>query len=115
MNIFVRDIAMARRYAYISDAKAKFLERVWPGPVTVIFHHKENLPKAQTGGLDTIGLRMPDDPFLLETLKRVDTPIDCASGPSSTVIDFTGSEPIIVRAGTRTKEELDALFKSMIE
>ena len=62
--VFVRDSAMARHYAYISDAKAKFLERVWPGPVTVVFNHKEKLPKVLTDGLDTIGLRIPHYPFL---------------------------------------------------
>ncbi|MBI4225196.1 MAG: threonylcarbamoyl-AMP synthase [Candidatus Sungbacteria bacterium] len=73
--VFVADIATARRYAYISDAKAKFLEQIWPGPVTAIFHHKERLSKALTGGLDTIGMRMPENPFLAELLKRIDIPI----------------------------------------
>ncbi len=73
--VFVHNIAMARGYAYISDAKARFLERVWPGPVTVIFHHKEKLPNVLTDGLDTIGLRIPDDPFLAELLKHIDAPV----------------------------------------
>ncbi len=73
--VFVRDIAMARRYAYISDAKAVFLERVSPGSVTVVFHRKDKLPKALTGGLDTIGVRIPDHAFLAELLRQLDTPV----------------------------------------
>lgn len=149
--VFVRDIAMARRYAYISDAKARFLEQAWPGPVIAVFQHKEKLPKVLTDGLDTIGLRIPDDPFLAELLKRIDAPVAQTSanisneqpaetieqikryfekskigpelvidrgelaGKPSTVIDCTGAAPIILRTGMVTKEELDELFKIVIE
>ena len=73
--IFVKDIAMARRYGSISDAKARFLERVWPGALTAVFHHKEKLPAVLTGGGDTIGMRMPDHAFLLELLARLELPL----------------------------------------
>lgn len=73
--VFVKDIVMARQYGYISDAKARFLEKVWPGAVTAIFHHKEKLPAVLTGGRDTIGMRIPDHPFLLELLVRLDMPL----------------------------------------
>lgn len=73
--IFVKDIADARRYAYISDAKAKFLERVWPGAVTAVFQHKEQLPALLTGGRDTIGVRMPDHAFLLRLLAEFPAPL----------------------------------------
>ncbi len=75
LPIFVRDIKTARSYAYISDAKAKFLASVWPGAVTVVFHHKEKLPKVLTGGSAKIGIRIPDHPFILELLSRVDFPV----------------------------------------
>lgn len=75
LPIFVANIAEARRYAYISDVKVKFLERVWPGAVTAVFHHKEKLPRVLTGGLGTIGIRIPDHPFLLELLSCVAFPL----------------------------------------
>jgi L-threonylcarbamoyladenylate synthase len=141
--IFTKDIATARKLAYISDIKAKFLEKVWPGPVTVVFHHKEKLPQIITGGLSTIGIRIPNHQFLRELLKRLDFPLVQTSanvsgkppaknveevkeyfdkqkirpdliidggeiiGQASTVINFTGREPIILRFGAVTKEELE--------
>lgn len=75
LPIFVKDIIAARRYAYISDAKAKFLEKVWPGPITAIFYHKEKLPKILTGGKDSIGIRIPNHLFLKELLARLDFPL----------------------------------------
>lgn len=84
LPVFVKDVATAGRYAYISDAKARFLTHIWPGPITVLLHHKEKLPPVLTGGLDTIGLRMPCDPFLIALLRRFDAPIAqtpaCISG-----------------------------------
>lgn len=73
--IFVKDIADARRYSHISDAKAKFLERVWPGAVTAVFQHKGKLPDLLTGGRDTIGMRVPDHAFLLRLLAEFPTPL----------------------------------------
>lgn len=73
--IFVASVPAARRYAYIPDAKAKFLERVWPGAVTAVFQHKEKLPRVLTGHRNTIGIRIPDHPFVLSLLKLMDTPV----------------------------------------
>lgn len=73
--IFVKDIPTARKLAYISDAKTKFLEKIWPGPVTVIFHHKGKLPAILTGGLPTIGIRIPDHPFLSHLLSKFSSPL----------------------------------------
>lgn len=83
LPIYVRDIAMARHYAYISDEKAQFLERVWPGAVTVIFHHKERLPGVLTAGGDTIGIRIPDHRFWNDLLSHPRMPIAQTSANTS--------------------------------
>lgn len=75
VSVFVKDIAEARKYAYISDSKARFLEKIWPGKVTVIFHHKEKLPKILTAGKNTLALRVPDNKFLLELLSKLNFPL----------------------------------------
>ena len=73
--VFVKDIATARWFAYIADAKARFLENVWPGSVTVVFHHKEKLPQMLTADKDTIALRIPKHPFLMALLARINIPL----------------------------------------
>ena len=75
LPIFVKDIATARKFAYISDLKARFLEKVWPGPVTIIFHHKEKLPSSLTGGASTTGIRIPDNLFLQTLLGKLSFPL----------------------------------------
>lgn len=93
--VFVRDIAMARWFAYISDAKARFLENIWPGAVTVIFHHKEKLPERLTAGKVTIALRMPHAPFLLALLARVNVPLVQSSANISGMAPAKNAQEII--------------------
>lgn len=86
--VFVKDIAAARKLVYIDDRKARFLEKVWPGPVTVVFYYKEKLPKVLTGGKDTLGIRIPNHPVLLELLMRVDFPL------AQTSANISGADPV---------------------
>lgn len=98
--IFVKDIKMARWYAYISDAKARLLEILWPGPITAIFYHKEKLPPMLTGSSDSIGIRMPDHPLLLGLLAELGAPIAQSSA------NISGKPP------ARNAEEVFAYFES---
>lgn len=73
--VFIGSIQDARRWAYISDQKAAFLEHVWPGQITVVFQKKGYLPPVLTGGKETLGIRMPDSAFILKLLSFFDFPI----------------------------------------
>lgn len=42
----------------------------WPGPLTVILEKKEIVPDSTTGGLDTVAVRMPDNPITLALLRQ---------------------------------------------
>ncbi|MDP2641664.1 MAG: L-threonylcarbamoyladenylate synthase [Candidatus Yanofskybacteria bacterium] len=57
LPLFVQDIAAAEELAEVSRQQRKFLESVWPGKVTVVL-------KSKVLGKETIGLRVPDFPFL---------------------------------------------------
>ena len=43
-------------------AGRKLMEAFWPGPLTMIFPKSGRVPYGTTGGLDTVAVRMPDDP-----------------------------------------------------
>lgn len=43
----------------IPEIAYKLAEVFWPGPLTMILRKKESVPYATTGGLDTVGIRMP--------------------------------------------------------
>lgn len=56
------------------------MEAFWPGPLTIIFHKKQIVPDATTGGLDTVAVRMPAHPAALKLIR--DSGI-CIAAPSA--------------------------------
>lgn len=77
-----------------SDA-VKLMEHFWPGPLTLILKAKGVVPDITTGGLDTVGLRMPDNPVALELIRRSDRPIAAPSANTSGSPSPTTAEHVI--------------------
>ncbi len=50
-------------------ARARSPRACWPGPLTVVVRRAPHVPDAVTGGLDTVGLRVPDQPVALALLR----------------------------------------------
>lgn len=46
----------------VSEKALSLADAYWPGPLTMIFQKKENVPLSTTGGLDTVAVRMPSHP-----------------------------------------------------
>lgn len=60
--VHIADIASLERLARdIPEAARELAERYWPGPLTMIFHKREELPSETTGGRDTVAVRYPDN------------------------------------------------------
>lgn len=55
------------------------IENFWPGPLTLVVKRKKGVPDRTTGGLDTVGVRMPDSPIALELINRSGCPIAAPS------------------------------------
>lgn len=75
MILIVRDIAMARKCAYIDLWTEGVLADLWPGPVTVVLHKKDSVPDEIAGGRETIALRLPNFRFVNELMRQVDFPL----------------------------------------
>lgn len=54
----------------VPEAAWKLAESFWPGPLTLILEKAPWVPLAVTGGLQTIGLRIPAHPLALELLQQ---------------------------------------------
>ena len=66
---------MIRRIAIVSDKAERIMERFMPGALTMVFPKREEVDDVFTQGMDTIGIRVPDDPWILELIRELDTPI----------------------------------------
>jgi L-threonylcarbamoyladenylate synthase len=73
--IFVKDLKMAKKIAFINKRQEKFLKKIWPGKVTVILKAKDkNFPKGIIKD-GKIGIRIPKHKFLDRLLKKLKMPL----------------------------------------
>jgi L-threonylcarbamoyladenylate synthase len=55
--------------AEVPETARTLTRACWPGPLTVVVRRAAHVPDAVTGGLDTVGLRVPDQPVALALLR----------------------------------------------
>ena len=66
----------------ITDVERKLIDTFMPGPFTIILKSNKKLPIDVTAGLDTVGIRMPDNDIALSIIEKCNTPI---AAPSANV------------------------------
>ncbi len=90
--------------------EAKILmDRFWPGPLTIILPKSDLISDAVTAGLDTVAVRMPNNPVAKKFLRYADVPVAAPSAnlsgkPSPTsfkhcVDDMSGRVDAIINGG----------------
>jgi len=72
--------------ACVPPAAAALMDRLWPGPLTIVLPASPRLPAALTAGTGTIGVRLPAQPLLAKLLH--------ATGPlTGTSANRSGESP----------------------
>lgn len=54
----------------VPETAQRLADAFWPGPLTLIVERSERVAPNVTGGLPTVGLRVPDHPVALQLLQR---------------------------------------------
>ncbi|HBF4863608.1 TPA: threonylcarbamoyl-AMP synthase, partial [Clostridioides difficile] len=63
----------------ISDKAKLVIEKLWPGPITIILNKKDIIPYKTSGGLDTVAIRMPSNIIARAIIKEAGIPIAAPS------------------------------------
>lgn len=71
------------------------IENFWPGPLTLVVKRKPSVPDRTTGGLDTVGVRMPDSQLALDLINWSGCPIAAPSANLSGKPSPTRAEDVI--------------------
>ncbi len=82
-SIAVVDMAMAEKYVELNKTAKNLYETFLPGPVTVISKGKGNVAKGVASETGTVGVRIPDYPLVLNTVKALGNPITATSANAS--------------------------------
>ena len=94
--VHVSDLSQLYRVAYdVSEKALKLIERFWPGPLTLIFKRRSEVPPEVSAYLPTVAVRMPAHPIALALIRESDTPIAAPSANISSKPSPTTAEHVI--------------------
>lgn len=80
----ISDKSQIEQFAYMTPIAEKLVDVFMPGPLTIILKKKDVVPSVVTGGLDTVGIRMPAHQCALSFIKACGVPVCAPSANTST-------------------------------
>lgn len=88
INVLTNNIEKIKKVAKnISKKEKEIINKYMPGAVTIILDKKEEVPNILTAGLDTIGVRIPNNKIALEILRKFENPL------ATTSVNISGDLP----------------------
>jgi L-threonylcarbamoyladenylate synthase len=63
------------KVAIVTPTAQRLINAFFPGPITVVIPKRESVPLIATAGLDTLGVRMPNNKIAQVFLRACDTPV----------------------------------------
>lgn len=93
--MMVSSKAQIERVAVTDARSQKLIDHWMPGALTLVFKKRPEIDELVTNGFPTIGIRMPDDEFVLEIINRVGVPLLVPSANLSGQPSCTTSEEVL--------------------
>jgi L-threonylcarbamoyladenylate synthase len=75
LSIAFKDLESAKKYVSISPKEEEYIKENLDKPMTYVVKKKGTVPDIVTGGKDTVGIRIIDNPFVRELLSCTGEPI----------------------------------------
>lgn len=98
---------LGRFARYVPAAAERLAARFWPGPLTLILTRRSGVPNEVTGGLETVGLRVPDHPLALAVLRAFGGGVAAPSANRFGRISPTTAEHVRAELGEKVAVVLD--------
>lgn len=89
------------------EAAGRLAEVFWPGPMTLIVPRGDRVPEAVTGGLETVGIRVPDHTVALALLREACRPVAAPSANIHQRISPTCARHVVEGLGDRVDVVVD--------
>ena len=74
-TLMISDLKMVENIVEINETSRKIIEKFLPGELTIIMKAKENIPEYYSLNTGFIGVRMPNDNFILKLISEVNEPL----------------------------------------
>ena len=79
LHCVVSDLEMAAEYVELNDVARKLADEFLPGPLTIILKKRAGLNTGIARGIDSIGIRIPNNDFCTELAKAFGRPYTATS------------------------------------
>ena len=80
LSLMVPDKEAMKKYCEDVPPQAEYLaDKFWPGPLTIVLKSRAVVPDIVRAGGKTVGLRCPDHPMTLKTLRAAGVPFAAPS------------------------------------
>lgn len=106
--VHVSNKEQARKVAASWPGEAERLaERFWPGPLTLVLPKAEGVPDEVSGGLPSVGIRVPAHPLARALIQRVGQPLAAPSANRYTAVSPTQADHVAKTLDGRIEAILD--------
>lgn len=80
ISLLVNSLDMINEIAKdITTVEYTLIEKFFPGPLTIVLKKKDIVPNILTPGIDTVGIRMPENEIALKLIEYAGVPIATSS------------------------------------
>ncbi len=93
--MMVNHVDQIEMVANIGYREYQLIKKWMPGAITMIFEKKDRVDEIVTNGYKTIGIRMPDDEFVLSIINQVKAPLLVPSANISGEPSCTTSDEVL--------------------
>jgi L-threonylcarbamoyladenylate synthase len=93
--------------AEVPAAAQRLADALWPGPLTIVLRRSGRVPDAVTGGAETVGVRVPDQPVALAFLRAFGGGIAAPSANRFGRVSPTTAEDVRADLGSDVDVVLD--------
>ncbi|MFH1647829.1 MAG: L-threonylcarbamoyladenylate synthase [Chloroflexota bacterium] len=104
IHVAVSSIDAAEKYAHFDEAARYLAGHYLPGALTLVLPKKEVVPSLLVAGLDTVGIRIPDNRVILKLAEMVDRPLTTTSANISGKPTPYTAEEVLEQLGENVKD-----------
>ena len=102
LPVFVAHVSDLHRYGReIPELACALADRFWPGKLTIVVKKSDLIPSLVSGGLDTVGIRIPDHPVPRSIVAGLGVPVTATSANVSGMPPMTSAEDVARVLGER--------------
>lgn len=104
IHIAVTSIKEAERYANVTQAARYLASQFFPGALTMVLPKKDIVPSILVAGLETIGIRVPDNRVILKLTDKTGFPLTTTSANVSGKPGTYSVDEIIAQFGENIRD-----------